>query len=149
MNTPPATLSVHLAVWHQVLGGWLSWPEHRIDLFVDRWRKFFDPPTHADPEVAASFIHAFYHRWPAQRVVPLLISPSLRRRCTNDELFTIKREIESAIYLRDWYAHCLPSYDWAAAKKRVEAVLERHGAVLPKPDDLTWYEEEEQLEQGA
>ncbi|MEQ1935432.1 MAG: hypothetical protein ABL962_16355 [Fimbriimonadaceae bacterium] len=51
--------------------------------------------------------------------------------------------------MRDWYAHCLPSYDWAAAKKRVEAVLERHGAVLPKPDDLTWYEEEEQLEQGA
>ena len=146
---PPSELSVHLAVWHQVLGGWLSWPEHRIEAFVTRWRKFFDPPPDADPEVAASFVRQFYHHWPAERVTNLLLSPSLRRRCTSNELFQIEREIQAAIYQRDWQAHCLPDYDWEAARKRVETVLERHSASLPKPDDLTWYEEEERQKADA
>jgi hypothetical protein len=146
---PPSELSVHIAVWHHVLEGWLGWPEQRIQVFVDRHRKFFDPPQHLDPEERAGWVRAFYHRWPAERVIRVLFSPSLRRRSSESELFAIQREIEGVIYQRDWQAHCLPSYDWHAARKRVEAVLERHGAALPRSEDLTWYEQDESQKTNA
>src|SRR5688572_43107 len=112
MSAPPNKLSVHLEVWHRVLGDWLSWPEHRITAFVGRWQKFFEPPSDTDAEVAASLVREFYHRWPAERLIRLLFSPSLRRRGNADQLSEIQSELENAIYQGDHSAHCLPSYDW-------------------------------------
>lgn len=110
---------------------------------------FFDPPEGVSAEDAAVLRHVFYQRWPAERVVSLLFSPPLRRRCSQDELFKIKREIEAVIYLPDHKAHCQSDYDWKAARRRVEAVLEQHDASLPTPKDLTWYEEEEKQHTDA
>jgi hypothetical protein len=45
-------------------------------------------------------------------------------------------EIEVAVVGEDSAAHLQPSFDWKAARARVEVVLARYGASFPKPSGL-------------
>ncbi len=127
MNTPARTQE-YVAIWHRVLGGWLSWPEPRVDTFANRMRPFIEPEMLSD-------------RTPIFYLAHVLLPPSLRQRFEGKERITAQKEVEAAVVQHDPDAHLLATYDWKAARERVEAVLAQYGASLPRPDDLAWYEE--------
>lgn len=86
----------------------------------------------------------FYHDFPIEYVSCILVPRNLWEHYSGQERVAIMHEIEHAVYNGSREAHSWPGYDWNSARQRVEAVLARHGTSLPGPDDLTWYEHEEQ-----
>jgi hypothetical protein len=128
MHTPARTED-YVAVWRRVLRGWLSWPEPRIERFIQRFRPFAEPETRTD-------------RTPVWFLTHVLEPPSLRQRYQVKDRIRIDFEIEVAIVGEGSAAHLQPSFDWEAARERVTAVLTRYGASLPNPQDLAWWENE-------
>jgi hypothetical protein len=128
MHTPARTED-YVAVWRRVLGGWLSWPEPRIERFIHRFGPFAEPDMRTD-------------RTPVWFLTHVLEPPSLRQRYQFKDRILIDFEIEVAIVGEDSAAHLQSGFDWDAARERVRAVLTRYGASLPNPDDLAWWENE-------
>ena len=125
----PATTEDYVAVWRRVLHGWLSWPEQRIERFIRRFRPFAEPDTRMD-------------RTPVWFLTHVLEPPSLHQRYQGGDRVRIDFEIELAVVGDDSATHLQPSFDWEAARARVEAILARYGASFPKSSDLAWWEHE-------
>ena len=129
--------SEYVAVWRHILGGWLHWPEERVQRFIERWRdELTAPELSMDSQM-------FFHDTPIEFVSYLLQPAALRKRDIgpDDDPVEVTHKIEHAV--NQGYAYDSEHYDWDAARRRVEAVLAEYGASLPTPDDLTWYEEEQ------
>lgn len=92
----------YFVVWQRVLGGWLSWPEPRIERFVRRFRSFVEREMGTD-------------RTPVWFLGNFLMPPALHRRYQGLESIDIQKQIEEAVVLEDSAAHMQPSFDWEAA----------------------------------
>jgi hypothetical protein len=136
MNTSSPQASEYVAVWRRILGGWLHWPAPRIERFVARWEEELTAPEPAESQM-------FFHDTPIEYLSQLLQPPSLRARRIgpDDDPMEITHKIEHAVNVD--YAYNSDQYDWDAARARVEAVLAEYGAVLPRPEQPAWYEEED------
>jgi hypothetical protein len=125
----PYSKDEYVKVWQAVLGGWLGWPQHRIDGFTSRWL--------ADMGDENSL---FYQKLPLWYITPLLIQPGARERLCPATIREIENDLEHAIMNHD-PGFTQDGYDWDRARLRALAALQPYGATLPRPDDLAWYEE--------
>jgi hypothetical protein len=132
MNGISLKASEYVAVWRNILGGWLHWQDARIQRFIDRYEE--------DLGAAESSIDSvmFFRESPIKYVSPLLLPPSLRNHPSTQE---IERKIERAVNLE--YPYNSDTHDWDAARRRVEAVLTEYAASLPTANQPAWYEEED------
>jgi hypothetical protein len=126
----------YIKAWRHVLEGWLHWSEERIQRWVAAWE--------ADLEGRGSVF--FYHETATYYMIPLLIRDALAER-----LRVHSRGVERAsdlIYVEgelfkaagSGIDECENSFDWDAARKRVESVLGRYGESIPTPEETTEYE---------
>ena len=116
----------YVAVWRQVLRGWLGWPAEQFDAWVARF----------DADLNDEGNPFFYHEDELYYVVPQLIPPDLAER-----LIWVRSKKSYSAYggLIDELYDAIPTgwetphYDWDAARGRVDAVLRRWGTQLPDP----------------
>lgn len=124
----------YVAVWRQLLCGWLGWPAERFDAFVAGW----------ESGLAGEWLDGlFYHYDELYYVLGFLVPDDLAERLRlqrtgqhYNDLAALEAELGDAITGRPvsptWGS---PQYDWTAARARVEAVLARYGGSLPTPPD--------------
>lgn len=135
---PPESLK-YICVWRQVLGGWLGWDDCRVQKFIDRWWQDMAAPDS---------VTDYYHDFPIECVASVLVPRNL---CNRKDIHPIEvaKAIEQAVFNGPCEAHCWASYDWNAARQRVESALATYGASLPNTADLAWYEEDERVDSDA
>jgi hypothetical protein len=132
----------YLSTWRHILVEWLEWSEERFAAWVRTWE-------HRIRDNERGLGDLFYHEDELHYVLPLLVPDHLgerlakqrTRRMYNDLAELLYEEIQPAITGRPHHPTWgTEGFDWATAKKRVEAVLQAHGASLPAPDEHGAYE---------
>ena len=130
MNNSKIGRQQYIAVWREVLRGWLRWDEHMFNAFVARY----------DADLDGCGNPLFYHYDELYYVLSYLIPESVSRQLTGkrtqfiyyDDLAALMAEIGDAITQRprsdDWGT---PSFDWPAAQKRVLSIIQHRGFELP------------------
>jgi hypothetical protein len=135
MDSLSPQASEYVAVWRRILAGWLGWPEPRIQRFIEVWRDQLTAPE------LSTTSKLFFHDSPIEYLSRLLQPSLLRKRVitSEDDPVEIDHKIEHAV--NQDYHYDSETYDWAAARRRVEAVLAEYGASLARPEDLAPHEE--------
>ena len=105
-----------------MLDAFLGWPESKVRQWARRW---LDEP---DPFLLTQN--------PAWYVTPLLIPETLRVRLTGRDFEDLTVRLRTAIEGGDPNCGFKADQDWTAAKARIERVLIKFGADLPKDRDV-------------
>jgi hypothetical protein len=141
MPEPEGLHPEFIKIWRHVLMGWLEWPEERFAAWVASW----------DFKITHVECHRvwFYHDDVLHWVLRLLVPDDLAHRLEKQRTRRMYHDL--AQLMHEDLVHAIaggPQYpvvwtegfDWAAAKWRVEAVLQKYGAGLPRPSEVTSYE---------
>ncbi len=123
----------YVAVWRQILRGWLRWSAERFDDWIARF----------DADLNDKGNPLFYHEDELYYVVAQLVPrdlgeqlmwvPSRRSYSSLGELLAdLDEAIRGRPVMPEWGG---PDFDWDAARQRVEAVLRGHGKTLPTHPD--------------
>lgn len=103
-------------IWHRILSMFLDWDEARIDAWADQ----FEPGLSDE-----NSLH--YHESATWYVSPLLIPKDIADQLSFIEFRNLRLRLEGLIF-PDWPSWNLPeeleTYDWVAAKQRVDTYLE-------------------------
>jgi hypothetical protein len=114
----------YLMVWSNILTVFLGWSNEELEKWSRKWDDGLNNAT-------AEFRGWFYHETAEHYVIPLLIPETLRRRLSAVERNVLVGRLQWAITQGDSRVEFAESYDWRAAKSRVEAVLIEYGETLP------------------
>lgn len=128
----------YVAFWRQILCGWLGWSAERFD----RWVARFDADLNDEGNPL------FYHYDELDPIIRLLIPDALvgklqgrRTQQTHyDDLAKLVSELYPAVFGGGMKGPSEPGFDWAEAKRKVEAVLGGYGYSLPSASEVTRYE---------
>ena len=113
---------LYLKLWHNVLSVFLGWSAEMIDQWSDKWEDGLNNKKYGG---------LFYHDTAVSYVVQLLIPDALWERLSTRERSQLRARIERAIEQGNSMLMLVPSYDWEAAKLRVETILSQYGEYLP------------------
>ncbi len=142
MEEAGAIYPYYLAVWRRILVGWLGWPEQRLAAWICAWEDRIARNVHG-------WRDGFFHEDELHYVLPLLVPDDLAdrlkrqrtRRMYNGYAELLCEELRPAITGRpqipSWGTE---SFDWHAARERVEVVLGRYGVGLPGSAETSDYE---------
>jgi hypothetical protein len=121
----------YVSVWRHILGGWLHWPEKRIQRFIDLWEDCLMAPQ------SSMEWQMFFHDTPIEYVSHLLQPPALREHSIRPRYDPVEtaHKIEHAV--NQDYAYDSMSYDWDAARQRVEGVLVRSAVCVGQASRLS------------
>jgi hypothetical protein len=114
---------VYLDAWAQCLGTLLAWPEEQVYNWSMKWQHGLDGNDKG----------WFYHETAMHYVTPLLIPDSLSVRLDPRQLSDLDHCIEDAIRHPESCGGTIDdvkTFDWHAAKERVEGVLNDYGETL-------------------
>jgi hypothetical protein len=111
--------------WKGVLGTILGWTSEQVEQWAHKW----------DPHGIDDENSLFYHEAPSWYVANILIPDYLTDECNTTTIVKLDRQIEHALNFDDnaqYVALQLETYDFEAAKRRVEAVLKKYENELRK-----------------
>jgi hypothetical protein len=106
--------SLYLKVWYNFLRFFLGWPTDQINRWAVKWEDGLNNKAYGG---------LFYHDTALSYVVPLLIPDRLRERLGFGEFNRLCERLETAIVERNSEFVLASTYDWEAAKHRVESIL--------------------------
>ena len=141
MEAPNGLDQGYIDIWRPILTGWLGWSEDRFTAWTESW-------DYAIRNVEAQRVW-FYHEDELNYVLRLLVPDELAHRLVkqrtqrmyNDLAQLMYEELQTAIAGRPVYESWrTDAFDWEAAKRRVEIVLELYGASFPRPSEVSSYE---------
>lgn len=120
-------------IWRYLLNAWLGWSTERIESWIEVFEE----------ELSESKASLLFNETPFWYIVLLLIPVALEERLrgsNDDRLVELERRLLDAVH-RYGDHQAEKNYDWEAARRRVEAVLAEVGEGLPKPSEVTGYEQ--------
>lgn len=111
---------VYFAVWADVLGALLGWPEERVIRWADSawgyWMRELED--------------VFYEQPPIYWALPALISEPLKNRLSQAEIDDLLRRLLSA-FDDEHDLQFAPGTDWRPYRRKVQRILRRYGEKLP------------------
>lgn len=116
----------YLHDWVECLGALVGWPEDEVHRWSRKWEYGLDGLDDG----------GFYHEAPMYYVTPLLSPPALRTKVPCDGWRRLQERLFVAIGHPNSFPPCgdelgdAETFDWQAAKRRVEAVLNEYGESL-------------------
>ncbi len=142
MRQPSLIYPYYLIAWQGVLIGWLGWSEVRFAAWVEAW----EDRIAREGGVLQSW---FYHEDEWHYVLRLLVIDDLADRLQKQRTGRMYNDLAELLYHKlqpaitqlraaGWWE--TDSFDWQAAKTRVEAVLQKYEVGLPQPSEITAYE---------
>ncbi len=110
--------SDYIRTWVRLFNVLAGWPEE----VVLKWAQHYQDRL-ADPD------DVFFHEPASYHALPALIPPRLRGMHPYDRM-RLEGQIQDAIEDGDAFWDNRPDFDWEAAKRRVECVLNKYGESL-------------------
>ena len=107
---------LYLRYWTVALGYLLGWSQER----VVEWAKQREALLNDESSM-------LYHEFPTYLVTSLLVPPAVKERLVGTSLMDLYRRIEAAIALNEYSDEAFQRYDWDAAVRRIDAILDEFG----------------------
>ena len=114
------TQEYYLAVWRVALARLLGWPEDRILAWTSTTGQEYLQSSHLN------------HEYPAYYIVPHLIPRSLARVLPLRRYWELVSAVIRTLEITSELGMLHPEYDWAAARQRLDALLDEFGRELPR-----------------
>jgi hypothetical protein len=114
---------MYLIYWKECLGIFLNWPQDQVEKLAKRWQKGLDGLDQG----------LFYHETAMYYITRFMIPDSITKRIDVKEYLSLNNRIWKSIAHPESYRHGNNRedvFDWKAAKKRVEEILNEYGDTL-------------------